>query len=96
MGSDAEPVVGGLQREMNVFAGFQFENREAAVARHSQQIDHAAIAGGKCGHLRVQKTRIEPRINSRGIDGNQFPSIALPGGETSDETYLPLRDGDGL
>ena len=71
MTSDAEPIVGGLQREMNVLGCFQFENREAAGARDREQIENAVLAAAIGENLRIDKTRIESSVDARDVFANQ-------------------------
>ena len=53
-GADAYPVVECLQRQMQIFVGFEFDDDEAAIAIEGEQIEHAAIAGRERWNLRVK------------------------------------------
>ena len=43
--ADAEPIVDGLNGQLNIFGCFQFDYDETATARDAEKIDHAAISG---------------------------------------------------
>jgi hypothetical protein len=43
---DAEPVVGGLERQMNVLRGFEFDDGEAAGCCDCENVENAAFRGG--------------------------------------------------
>ena len=43
--ADANPIIEGLQGQMKVFIGFEFDDSETAIAVERQQIEHAAISG---------------------------------------------------
>src|SRR5438045_9705969 len=44
LASNAQPIVRGLQRQMNVLAGLQFDNRQPSGARHGEQVENAVFA----------------------------------------------------
>src|ERR1700676_5006879 len=75
----AKPIAGGLQREMNVLAGFEFENGQAARARHSEEIENAMLAAGMREHLRINEARVESRIDASHIftDESFKPALRL-------------------
>ena len=50
----ANPIVESLQGQVQIFVGLEFDDRETAVAIEGEQVEHAAIAGGECGNLRVE------------------------------------------
>jgi len=47
----SRPIVEALQRQVDIFVGFEFDDREAAVARDGQDVKHGAVGGGECGDL---------------------------------------------
>src|SRR5216684_3567531 len=55
---NAEPVIRGLQRQTQKFRRLEFENRQPAAARNSQDIEDAVIATGVCQNLCVSKSLI--------------------------------------
>ena len=77
--SYAQPVVHCLQRQVDILGRLEFHNRQAAVARHAQQIDYPTIARCKGRHLRVDVSRVEPRIDPRGVglDHGLEPALRL-------------------
>src|SRR6266852_8684186 len=64
MPADARPVVGGLEREIHIFRGFQFQNGKAAAARNAQEIYDAVLAGDLSENLFVHVFGIERDINA--------------------------------
>lgn len=38
--ANAQPVIRGLQHQMNIFIRFQFQNCQPPVARHAKQVNH--------------------------------------------------------
>jgi hypothetical protein len=74
---DAQPVIRRLHGHLHVFGSFQFDHHEAALSRDAEQIEHTAVAGRKCGQLRIEKTRIEAGVEARGIFQEQGLQPAL-------------------
>ena len=64
---DAHPIVEGLEREMDVFGGFDFEDDEAAGAFNRKQVSDAAVDAGEGGDLAVDGFRAEAGVE--GGDG---------------------------
>jgi hypothetical protein len=64
---------------MNVFRGFQFENREAAGAGDAQHVQNAPFAVAAGEELRVNEPRIQRRIHTSDIfSDNRFePALGL-------------------
>ena len=71
MMADAQPVIHGLQRKMDIFGGFQFDHHETPMQRDAEKIDYAAIGGGEGRHLGIEKSRIELGFELRWIALNQ-------------------------
>ena len=59
----ARPVIEPLERQVEIFVGFEFEDGEAAGLSNSEEIDHGAIARRKRGHLRVDAISVELRVD---------------------------------
>ena len=57
------PVVQPLQRQVDVFVGFQFHHRQAARMRGGEHIDHGPVRGGKRRNLRIPARRLQPPIH---------------------------------
>ena len=68
---DAQPVIGCLEREVNVLGCFQLENREAGVARDCEHVENAVLAAAIGENLSVDKTRIESGVDARDVVANQ-------------------------
>jgi len=77
MAMDLKPVASGLEGKMNMFAGLQFENREAAGASDGEEIENAVFAPGVGEDLRIDKARIERRVNASHILANEGLEPAL-------------------
>src|SRR3954471_6856074 len=60
---DARPIVESLKRQMNVLVGFELENRKPAALSDGENVDHCTVRGGECRHLRVDKCRVERRVD---------------------------------
>ena len=43
----ANPVIQALQRQLQILIGFQFNHREPPICGGGEQIEHAAVCGGK-------------------------------------------------
>src|SRR5260370_8002715 len=51
--ANTQPIIRGLQREMDVLAGLQFNDHQAAGARHREEIENAVFAARIANTLRV-------------------------------------------
>src|SRR5204863_5839142 len=75
LAANAQPIVRGLQRQMNVLAGLQFDNRQPSGACHGEEVENAVFAPGIGKHLRIDKSLIEHGIDacdvSRTMDSSQ-------------------------
>src|SRR5579863_3091152 len=58
----AHPIIKRLQGQMDVLIGFYFDDGEPAVAIDAQQIDDAALAGGKLRDLSIERRRVNHRV----------------------------------
>src|SRR5258707_15043348 len=65
--ANSRPVVGGLEWEIHIFRGFQFEDGKAAIACDAQEIQDAALAGNLSEYLFVDVFGIEGDINAGDI-----------------------------
>lgn len=77
--ANAEPIVRCLQRQMNVLAGFQFNDRQPSGARHGEEVENAVFASGIGKNLRVDESLVEHGIHARHVfsyDGFQ-PALRL-------------------
>ncbi len=77
MTTHAKPIVGGLQWQMNVLGGFQFEDGQAPRAGHGEKIEDAVFAAGVGEDLRVDVARIERGINASDVLANERFEPAL-------------------
>src|SRR5580704_12926172 len=68
--ADTEPIVSGLQRKMDVFRSFQFDDGEPARCCDRENVEDAAFGRGARKQLRVDKTLIERRIDARDVATN--------------------------
>src|SRR5215471_7150147 len=73
----ARPIIEALQWKMNVFVGFELQNRQPRLASAGQDVDHGPIRGGKCRNLRVRVRGVEPGINRCNALENQRLQPAL-------------------
>ncbi|MGC1449430.1 MAG: hypothetical protein WA830_05265 [Candidatus Sulfotelmatobacter sp.] len=67
MPRNPRPVVETLERQMDVFVGFQFDAGQAAVMRGGQHVDHGPVGGGECGNLRIEQARIQALVDDADI-----------------------------
>jgi len=58
------PVVGGLQGQVDIFGGLQFQNGQAARARDAQQVKNAVTPSGLREYLFVDVVGIEHGIDA--------------------------------
>lgn len=68
--ANAQPVIDSLQRQVQIFGRLQLDDDQAPLARHSQKINHAALARCQRRNLRIKIPRIETRIEPRRIRAN--------------------------
>src|SRR6266850_1806207 len=68
---NAQPVVGGLQRQVNVLAGFQFDDGEPSRARNGEEIENPVLAAGVGKNLSIDESRIESGIHAGDILANE-------------------------
>ena len=69
---------------MDVFGGFELENRQPAIGRASEKVDQAAIAGGKRKNLAMHRRGMERGVDFRQIRADRGFKPAL---------WKPLVDG---
>src|SRR5260370_711749 len=77
--ANVEPIVGGLQRQMNMLVGFQFNDRQPSGTRHSEEVQNAMLASRIRKNLSVDESLVEHGIDARDIltnDGFQ-PALRL-------------------
>ena len=67
MAADAQPVIHGLHRQLQILRSFYFDYDQATLAGDAEQIEHAAITGCERGNLRIKMARVELRIEFCGI-----------------------------
>src|SRR5258708_19691542 len=77
MTTHAKPIVSGLQREMNVLGGFQFEDGQAPRAGDGEKVQDAMFAAGVGEDLGVDVARIEYGINAADVLANERFEPAL-------------------
>jgi len=69
--ADAQPIVRGLQRKMNMLAGFQLEDGQPLGTCHGEKVEDAVFAASVGKDLGVDEARIESNVYSRDILTNQ-------------------------
>ena len=67
---DPAPVIKTLQRQMNVFVGFELDHRQLAGAGNGKHIDHGAVCGCERRHLHIHIIVIETRIKQCDLPAN--------------------------
>src|SRR5207245_3149928 len=67
LAANAQPIIGRLQRQMNVLAGFQLNNRQPPSTRHGEKIENAVFSTRVCKDLGIDKTLIEHGVNAGNI-----------------------------
>jgi len=77
LAANAQPIVRGLQRQMNVLAGLQFDNRQPSGACHGEEVENAVFAPGIGKHLRIDKSLIEHGIDACDVFANHGFQPAL-------------------
>src|SRR4029077_6508442 len=68
--SHAQPIVRGLQWQMNVLTGLQFKSRKPSRAGYSQHIENAMFSAGIGKNLSVDVSLIEHCIDARDVLAN--------------------------
>jgi hypothetical protein len=64
---DAEPIIQGLQGQMEVFGGFELDDGEASVPIGRDQIEDAAITGREGRHLPIDRLRKQSGVDDLDI-----------------------------
>ena len=64
------PVSSGLQSQVNMFRGFQFQNGQPPTSRDAKQIEDAVLATGIGEDLGVNEARVQLRVNMRDVLSN--------------------------
>src|SRR5882724_10578896 len=75
--ANAQPIIGSLQRQVNVLAGFQFNDRQPASTRHSEKVKNAVFASRIGKNLRVDESLVEHGIHARYVFANNGFEPAL-------------------
>ena len=70
MASNAQPVVHGLQWQLDIFRSFEFDNDEAPPSSDAEKIEHSPIARCYGRNLRIEAAGIELGIELGGIFEN--------------------------
>jgi len=102
---DAQPIVGGLQGQVNVLAGFQFDDGEPSRARDGEEIEKSHARRQRWQNLSIDESRIESGIHAGDILANEgfqpaFAWRAVQGmagiaGRAGDDA-LRVREEDAL
>jgi hypothetical protein len=77
MAPDAQPIIGRLQRQVNMLAGFQFNDRQPSSSCDRQEIENAVFAASIGENLRVDETLIPCGIHPRDVLANDGFQPAL-------------------
>src|SRR6266849_5941023 len=77
LSTHAQPIIRSLQRQMDVLAGFQFNDRQPAGTRHREQVENSVLAPGIGKNLRVDEPLIEQGIDARDVLANEGFQPAL-------------------
>src|SRR5579863_8726220 len=64
MTRNSQPVVSGLQRQMDVLARLQFDDGEPAGLRDCKNVQDAALCRRFCEKLRIHESWVEARIDA--------------------------------
>src|SRR5580704_19561156 len=56
----ADPIVERLQRQMEIFVGFELDYRQPPAAIECEQVQHAALTGRECGDMRILNVAAKP------------------------------------
>src|ERR1700686_2927298 len=68
---DSRPVIQALQREVDILVGLELHDREPAVVRGGQHVEHGAVGGGECGNLRIERARVQALVDHADIGDHQ-------------------------
>jgi hypothetical protein len=71
MAANAKPIIGRLQREMNVLRGFQFKYGQTSGARNRKQVQDAVFASRIGEDLGVDKSRVELGVDAGYVLANE-------------------------
>ena len=55
---------------MQILGCLQLDDDEAALTRHTEEINHSSLACRQRRNLRIKMPRVETRIQSRGVCAN--------------------------
>ena len=95
--ADTDPVVEALEREVEVFFGFEFDERQLAGKGNGEEVEHAAIGVGAAtregGDLGVDGGRGELRIECGKILAKEALEPTL--GLQAEEGIAPVGDRTG-
>src|SRR6266704_1710226 len=77
--ANTQPIIRGLQREMDVLAGLQFNDHQAAGTRHREEIENAVFVPRIGKNLGVDEALIEHGIDARDVlaDDRFQPALRL-------------------
>src|ERR1700682_710912 len=75
--ANAQPIVRSLQRQMDVLAGLQFNDRQSAGTSHGEEVENAVFAPGIGKNLSVDESLIEHGIDTRDVLANNGFQPAL-------------------
>ena len=70
MAPNAQPIIGGLQRQVNVLASFQFDDRQPSRTGGGKEIEYPVLATSVGKNLGVDETRIERGVHARDVLAN--------------------------
>src|SRR6267143_5646817 len=91
--ANAQPIVRSLQRQMDVLAGLQFNDRQPAGTSHGEEVENAVFAPGIGKNLSVDESLIEQKTLQGGPrSGSEF----LAGFVDSEKNaaIIPAREGE--
>src|SRR5260370_5120360 len=77
LSANAQPIVRCLQRQMQVLAGLQFNDRQPPGTRYGEEVEDAVFVAGIGKNLSVNKPLIEHGINARDVLANDGFQPAL-------------------
>src|ERR1700682_4844937 len=75
--ANAQPIVRSLQRQMDVLAGLQFNDRQSAGTSHGEEVENAVLRPGIGKHMSVDESLIEHGIDARDVLANNGFQPAL-------------------
>lgn len=68
---DSRPIIQVLQGKVDILVGLPLHDREPAVVRGGQHVEHGAVGGGECGNLRIERARVQPFVDHADIGDHQ-------------------------